>query len=508
LFGTGSAKRTVHSRDILSLLMLVLIFYLIARVGNEVDALRAALSLIWPASGIGLVLILQYGFRVWPLIFIASMLAAWPTIGTGIDAAQGETANRLISLALVGGGATLDAVLVALGIRWLGADAWLQRAKPFLLASLIAMPLGAAIGTVPQLLGTALGGQLQEILPVLWRRDLLLAWHAMAVADLIGMLVLAPPILLWLRNPGWQLPGRQALELLAYVLLVISALLIREVFQAVYLLFAIHIAIALRMPLKWTALSVSLTSLVLLWQAGAQLDAALPAAIFELFLAELSIVMILNITTYATAMLWQDMQAARDTLESRIRERTRELEAANAQLQTLSHTDALTGAWNRRYFGYRGSREIERARKNQTRLGLLIVDIDHFKQINDNCGHAAGDCILKETVTRLNSELRPTDVLARIGGEEFVVLLPECGVAYAVDVAERLRLAMEQAAFTTPDGHELNVTVSIGIDVFHPCPGDSGTNERLESMLSRADRRLYQAKESGRNRVCGPAMTN
>lgn len=189
-----------------------------------------------------------------------------------------------------------------------------------------------------------------DIIPSLPWPDLILIWHGMAIADVIGIVALAPPILLWLRNPGIQLRAREALELLGYIALGAVAFGLREAFQAVYLLFAVHIALAIRMPIKWAALTVSLTSIFLLWRATVELDTPGPRDICGFFLAELSMVLVLNLMTYAIALLWGEKEAAQANLEQRITERTQALEEANARLTAPSNTDFLTGAWNRRYF--------------------------------------------------------------------------------------------------------------------------------------------------------------
>lgn len=131
-----------------------------------------------------------------------------------------------------------------------------------------------------------------------------------------------------------------------------------------------------------------------------------------------------------------------------------------------------------------------------------MLDIDRFKPINDDHGHAIGDLVLKETVIRLNHELRPTDVLARIGGEEFVILLPECDESYAFEVAERLRAAIARMPITTATGISVPVTISIGIAVHHPPDSHSDAVGRfLQAAMRQADRNLYRAKKSGRNRI-------
>ena len=164
--------------------------------------------------------------------------------------------------------------------------------------------------------------------------------------------------------------------------------------------------------------------------------------------------------------------------------------------QVLATTDALTGVANRRNLLETGLRELGRARRSQRPTSLLVLDIDHFKQINDRFGHAAGDAVLAALACALQEQLRPSDLLGRIGGEEFAVLLPETVLPKAALVAERLRAAAETVS-TEFDGHVIRMTVSIGAALVAHEAAD------LSSALAAADRALYRAKHLGRNRtVC------
>lgn len=171
------------------------------------------------------------------------------------------------------------------------------------------------------------------------------------------------------------------------------------------------------------------------------------------------------------------------------------LERANAQLQHLAATDALTGASNRRDFLERLEAEWARARREGTSLSLLALDLDHFKRINDEHGHAAGDLVLRSFVSACVAQLRPSDVIGRMGGEEFSVLLPADDELSAQRVARRLRATIADLRLVAPDGAPLAVSVSIGCATF----GIDGVS--TEAVMRRADERLYAAKDSGRNCV-------
>jgi len=170
--------------------------------------------------------------------------------------------------------------------------------------------------------------------------------------------------------------------------------------------------------------------------------------------------------------------------------------ADNARLEVLAHTDPLTHALNRRALIVRLESEMERARRYQSVMTLLMVDLDHFKRVNDTKGHLAGDDVLRELVVLLKESVRTVDVVARFGGEEFVVVLPETALPGAVRFAERTAERIEQRIFVPSHGG-VRLTSSIGVASF-PAPGI----ETADDLFTRADLALYRAKSAGRNRVC------
>ena len=160
--------------------------------------------------------------------------------------------------------------------------------------------------------------------------------------------------------------------------------------------------------------------------------------------------------------------------------------------------DHLTGIGNRRAFFDAAETELQRWRRSRRPLSLVLIDADHFKKINDTHGHPVGDAVLRHIARLMGATFRQVDVVARIGGEEFAVLLPSADLASAQRVAERLRAALE-AQPTLTDVGPVRCTVSIGVATM-----DEATPS-VEALLKRADEVLYAAKHSGRNRVCGPA---
>jgi len=166
------------------------------------------------------------------------------------------------------------------------------------------------------------------------------------------------------------------------------------------------------------------------------------------------------------------------------------------QLEQLATHDGLTGVYNRRHFNELACKEIYRARRYGKALSLIMLDVDHFKLINDTFGHMAGDAALKALAETFQGMLRQSDIIGRFGGEEFVILLPEIEPVTAVSISEKLRSVLEQM-WIEYEGHALDMRASFGVTGVVP-PGEVV----LEDLMRYADRALYEAKETGRNRVC------
>lgn len=165
------------------------------------------------------------------------------------------------------------------------------------------------------------------------------------------------------------------------------------------------------------------------------------------------------------------------------------------RLRRAGMTDGLTGVHNRRYFDHRSLIEFSQAVRHRYPLACLFLDIDHFKAINDRHGHQTGDEVLRQVGRLIQRSLRTGDLAARYGGEEFVVLLPRTDLAGAREVAERIRLMVQEAPFVTPEGGTVSATLSAGLAML---PVDATS---FAELLAAADRALYQAKRAGRNRT-------
>ena len=178
------------------------------------------------------------------------------------------------------------------------------------------------------------------------------------------------------------------------------------------------------------------------------------------------------------------------------KEAEEKIKRLNAGLEQLAMTDYLTSLYNRRYFMQRGAEEFKRAKRHSQALTLLMMDLDEFKKVNDTYGHEAGDMALQQAAAALKFSLRETDILGRIGGEEFAVLLPNTSLEDALQLAERVRQAIAIASFeTVGEVFTINFTISIGVASF------ADEMSSIDDLLRNADAALYDAKNNGRNCV-------
>lgn len=176
-----------------------------------------------------------------------------------------------------------------------------------------------------------------------------------------------------------------------------------------------------------------------------------------------------------------------------LKELMRENETIRADLELSANTDNLTGLFNRRHFMAQAQLALARARRQDHPLTVAIADLDHFKSVNDQLGHAAGDRVLQEVARRIRQTLRQTDIYCRYGGEEFAFVFPDSRIAEASQLAQRLRQAIESPPVALPGGGALAVTISVGL-----C---EVLAQDLDAALNQADQAMYQAKVGGRNRV-------
>jgi diguanylate cyclase (GGDEF)-like protein len=188
----------------------------------------------------------------------------------------------------------------------------------------------------------------------------------------------------------------------------------------------------------------------------------------------------------------KNLQVRQEELERLVAQRTSELETARQHAEVLATTDLLTDIYNRRGLLAMGERDVNLAVRYRRPLSVVMFDLDHFKRVNDAYGHAEGDRVLCDVAAAVRRNIRNTDLFGRIGGEEFLLILPDTSIETSLQLAERLRRCIaEDVAVGMPVTH---ITASFGVAQL--CNGST-----LESLMSAADHALYRAKNKGRNRV-------
>ncbi len=199
---------------------------------------------------------------------------------------------------------------------------------------------------------------------------------------------------------------------------------------------------------------------------------------------------------YLTKPFDRDELRARVTAGARIVTLEQQLRDARERLEIMAATDELTGISNRRAALSRLQQSLARAEREGRELTVVMLDVDHFKRLNDTHGHASGDAVLREFAERVAVQLREYDVFGRVGGEEFIVVLPDLPLDAGCAIAERVRASISDVPFVLPTGATVTATVSVGVS-------SAGTDEHLtvDRLLAIADAALYEAKAAGRNRV-------
>ena len=277
---------------------------------------------------------------------------------------------------------------------------------------------------------------------------------------------------------GWRIVARQPVEL-AFA----------EADDTVQLALAIGLVAALlASALAWLAARRLSVDLYALADAATGVEAGRPGSDIPAMQSSREVQQL----SQSLGRMTHHLLAAREAMEEKVRLRTLELEAANRALDLQARTDALTGLLNRRGFETQMAFAVALARRSSRPLSLITVDVDHFKRVNDTYGHEAGDEVLRRLARTLESRLRGSDVVARLGGEEFVALLPDTDLNGAQSIAQALVTAMAEQQ----DPVVGTITVSAGVATMR------GAEDTGAAMLRRGDAALYEAKGQGRNRVC------
>lgn len=480
-------------------------YYLGAVLGVAASAMSEGIAVFWLPNGVLLAALLMAPRRDWPLHLAAAVFAE----------IVADLPTFSLAQALGFAGVNVFECLVAAYL--------LERvARPFKLDSLRrVVQFGAYVLVVACGLAALLGASIYALSGAT-ATSFWTYWRIWWLGDGLGVLLITPLVLGWLQraSPPDQRPRLEAIALFAVTLLLAAWVFLPPADlvelalpRRAFLLLPLALWAAVRFGVRGAAsvaLLIAGIAITATLHGHGPLVLATPEATV-LLLQEYLAVLILP--TLALAALLQELRdqnarlQSRETelrvthdaldrlnreLEARVRTRTEALEVANRRLKALASIDPLTGVSNRRHFVEQAQVEISRAHRQSWPLSVVMFDIDFFKKVNDRFGHDAGDRTLKAFASTISGALRTGDIFARLGGEEFILMLPGQDLDDAVQTAERLRLLVaEESSATCPTP----ITVSAGVARLEDA------SESLDALLRRADQGLYAAKNQGRNRV-------
>lgn len=435
-------------------------YYGLARLGTSLFSLQPSnFTILWLPIGVGVILVDSLGWRALPVVTAAVFASSWDAM------ADAGGLGPWVHVGLAALADTLMAALVVLGLRRLLARSLQSVADLTRLVLYVALP-AIALCVLLLCLNLYWAG-------LLTAHQAGLLFGKIVAADTLGLLLLVPGWLYWCD--GQRLKIRELPVLLGS--LVLMALLLELSFQstpaAIYLVTFLLMVIALRgSPLLLQALLLPTSIAVVAMASRVGLG---PFAIGDRSAA------VQMLITFLLSMALLSIGASLQRSELQ-----RQFEAGQHWLRQ-ANIDPLTGLANRRAFDATLNQELQRFRRQGNPISVALIDIDNFKRINDQFGHACGDLVLKAMAHLMHAELRDFDVVARYGGEEFALLLSGCDRSEAERSVQRLRQRLE---LLRPEG--LHVTVSAGL-------AEAALDDTPSALLARADTLLYAAKDAGRN---------
>jgi diguanylate cyclase (GGDEF)-like protein len=487
--------------------LFLLLCFLGAKLGVWLTVMPRGMAILWPPIGLLLAALIRFqgrGFAPFVPLTVAAEVAAYvPTFSV----AEGF----LFSLIHV-----LEAAIAfVLLIRWRFNPRFvvIEDVPKFVLA-------GPVIGAVAAaFFGALIYGRFRGGLTVYF--ELLRIWW---FGDGLGLMIFTPLMLSLWFHAGEGKPPAAVLRPYDYVV-GLGALAAVGLLAASRngVLFGIDVSPVILLPFvifaaarfdpRWVSLAVAASAFLIvgLMTGGRRPFGHLPPRDAVLQAQEFIFLMSLIALGLATLLLQlqdkqnelettnQSLNELNRTLEARVGQRTSELKTLNKQLAHLALTDALTALPNRRAFFELANREIDRCKRHGRQMALAMLDIDHFKLINDRYGHLVGDGVLQQVAVLIRGAIRASDTVARYGGEEFVLLMPETDLKGAVELVEQLRQVLRSGELQT--GRDIvRVTGSFGVTAL------SGRDDDLDPLLQRADKALYAAKAGGRDRTVTVAV--
>ena len=429
---------------------------------------------VWPPSGIAVAALLLLGPRVWPGIWAGAALA-------NITVASSPT----IAL-VIGTGNTLEAVACAMLVReWVGVPRRFERGRDVVLFVAIA----AASCTIAATVGaTALAAG--SVVP--WPQ-FLPHWWTWWQGDMTGIVIVAPLILNWglRRAASWSVKKRVEALCFAALLLAVMQLAFQHgnaagspgsSFSLTFAILPFMIWAALRFSQRVVTTAIAAACGFAIYYTVDDLRSFPQSSLNESLLMLLAFISTVVVTGLVLSAVMEERTRAMDRLA----------QALDA-LREQAMTDPLTGLYNRRYLVEFLQREWIRARRRESSLGVIMVDLDHFKRINDSFGHSVGDYVLTAISALLRMHIRSSDIVCRYGGEEFALVLPDASLDSVKRRAEEIQAAIGRLELRHGDAALGPITASLGVALF-PDHADSP-----DGILQAADGALYAAKSAGRD---------
>ncbi|MGH9577502.1 MAG: diguanylate cyclase, partial [Terriglobales bacterium] len=428
---------------------------------------------VWPPSGIALAALLLLGERAWPGVWLGAALVNHTVNGSLFAALMIGTGNTLEALA----GASLIRRSIGVPHRFEHGEDVVK----FVAFSAVAATIAPTVALAPLSLANSLSFS-----------ELLRNWLTWWQGDISGIVIVTPLLLTWSARDALRWNARYAYESICFVLLLLIAAI--AVFGYVAAPLAPFARAFVILPfIMWAAFRFSqrevttVTAALCAIAVGdtmTNLASATPQSLNE----SLLLLLLFTSTLVITGL----------SLSAMVSERTRtlgDLRAALHNLHTQAVTDPLTRLVNRRYLAEFLPREVIRTQRKGASLAVLMIDLDHFKRVNDTFGHDAGDIVLTQVAKLLMAHIRGSDIACRYGGEEFVLVLPDTTLEGARRRAEEIRVAVKELQLHHLENPLGPITVSLGVALL---PGHAASPEALIRV---ADEALYEAKEAGRDRV-------
>ena len=453
--------------------VLATVYFIAAKLSLLLAIPPGYATAVWPPSGIALAAVLLYGDRIWPGIWIGAALVNF-TVN-----------SSLLAAIFIGSGNTLEALgCAALIQRYVGVPYRFYSGEDVVKFVAVAA-LGATIAATIGVMSLTLAG----VVP--WVR-FLENWWTWWEGDTAGIIIVSPLLLSWAVRgaTAGALHTKTELSCFGLLLIIVGYVVFNngDTYVAslplTFVILPLIIWAAFRFDQREVVTASAIVCAMAVWYT---LEGRGPFAFGSVNLSLLLLLAFIS-TVVATGLILSAVVAERRRVAD-------ELRTALQDLQEQAISDPLTGLYNRRFLREFLPREVMRAARNEASLAVIMIDLDHFKRINDNFGHGAGDRVLTEVAVLLKSCIRGSDIACRFGGEEFMLVLPEATLESAQRKCNDIRAAMRRLTLKY-DGRQLGIlTASFGVALFPDHADDP------ESLMHVADEALYEAKGAGRDRV-------